>query len=73
MKKNRLKMNNYRYKNTEKCPDQVSEDGGHPPLFSSHTWTECAPISVKYLISIPNIQQLNVLKFRFYDIIKTHY
>jgi len=68
MKKNRLKMNKHSAKNLEKCPDQISTDVVHPPLFSSHTWTECAPISVKYFISITNIQQLNALKLRFYDI-----
>lgn len=68
MKKNPLKMNDCHAKNSEKCPDQISVYGVYPPLFSSCTWTECAPISVKYLILITNIQQLNVFKLRFYDI-----
>eukprot|EP00102_Acyrthosiphon_pisum_P024335 XP_016661545.1 PREDICTED: dynein heavy chain 3, axonemal-like [Acyrthosiphon pisum] len=54
MKKNRLKMNNYRAKNTEKCPDQISEDaGGRPPLFSSHS--ECTPISHQIHRKLPSM------------------
>lgn len=68
MKKNPLKMNDCHAKSSEKYPDQTSAYGVYPPLFSSYTWTECAPISVKYLILITNIQQLNVFKLRFYDI-----
>lgn len=62
MKKNRLKINKHRAKNSEKCPDQISTDVVHPPLFSNHTWTECVPISVKYLISITNIIYNNFMQ-----------
>lgn len=49
MKKTRLKINKCQVKNLEKCDekDEISTDGVHPPLFCSHTWTKCVPISVK--------------------------
>jgi len=47
MKKTRFKMNKCHVKNSEKCTDEISMDGVHPPLFCSHTWTKCVPISVK--------------------------
>jgi len=62
MKKTRLKINKCQVKNLEKCTDEISTDGIHPPLFCSHTWTKCVPISVKlYFINDTQIHYYDML------------